>query len=590
MTSSSPIPAGFSSAQEELLYYKKQYEHLESELQDFQASSKELEQELEKDIEASEARERTLREKVEKLGYEVDEWQTKCKQAKAEASNAQNSLQKEITQLRDTNRTQQLRLRDIEVANDDYERQARNTTMSLEDMESKYNQIIERDVMLEEEIKSGEQERENLRIEAQRLKDELSDLRIESDITQEKLKAAEAANERNMKRISYFSNTKQSGIQSPASEGSVTSVSLASALTPDRPISNSSAGNGSEAVTPPSPPLSERSGSKHDAETAQSTQQPGRKTPVLPRDPHLTPKPTANATATRAIHTREKSRTGPPRPTPVFARPRITASKASRPSMLGAEGGVPRSESLYHIRGLIGKMQKLEQRVHSAKSKLPAPTNTPPRASPRGGSITPSALSNEVPSNVTVRSSRKRASGSTSASGTFSQAQTDGSVKRLTNRQSRISLSRPVSSMADRVDRPDSRASNASQGVFARPSSRMETYGRPPSAAEERRPRSSLAGRATPSYGHRPSLSLARDGEREEDSFVTPAARRTTLDKGFTGIPTPATLARRQSNQALAKSATPARRQSIKQGVGTAQRGIARLNVGRKSTDLGETF
>lgn len=73
-SASSPAPTGFKTLQEEIGYYKKQYEHLESELQDFQASSRELEVEMEKDIEASEKREKDLKQKVEGLRYEVDEW------------------------------------------------------------------------------------------------------------------------------------------------------------------------------------------------------------------------------------------------------------------------------------------------------------------------------------------------------------------------------------------------------------------------------------------------------------------------------------------------------------------------------------
>ena len=70
--SSSPrIP---TDSQNSLEYYKSQYEQLEAELADFQASSKELEAELEKDVEAAERRERQLREKVECVGYEVEEW------------------------------------------------------------------------------------------------------------------------------------------------------------------------------------------------------------------------------------------------------------------------------------------------------------------------------------------------------------------------------------------------------------------------------------------------------------------------------------------------------------------------------------
>lgn len=55
-------------------YYKAQYEQLEAELADFQASSRELESELERDIEAAEKRERQLQERIESLGYEVEEW------------------------------------------------------------------------------------------------------------------------------------------------------------------------------------------------------------------------------------------------------------------------------------------------------------------------------------------------------------------------------------------------------------------------------------------------------------------------------------------------------------------------------------
>lgn len=63
-----------NGTRDELAYYKAQYEQLESELSDFQASSRDLEAELERDIEASEKRERQLKEKVDTLKYEVDEW------------------------------------------------------------------------------------------------------------------------------------------------------------------------------------------------------------------------------------------------------------------------------------------------------------------------------------------------------------------------------------------------------------------------------------------------------------------------------------------------------------------------------------
>jgi hypothetical protein len=67
-------PPDLSTPENELAYYKSQYEQLEHELAEFQASSQELEAELEKDVEAAEKRERGLKEKAETLGFEVEEW------------------------------------------------------------------------------------------------------------------------------------------------------------------------------------------------------------------------------------------------------------------------------------------------------------------------------------------------------------------------------------------------------------------------------------------------------------------------------------------------------------------------------------
>ncbi len=74
---SSPAP-DLSNPEAALAYYKAQYELLDHELSEFQASSHELEAELEKDVEAAEKRERELRDKVEALGFEVDEWKVCC--------------------------------------------------------------------------------------------------------------------------------------------------------------------------------------------------------------------------------------------------------------------------------------------------------------------------------------------------------------------------------------------------------------------------------------------------------------------------------------------------------------------------------
>lgn len=73
---SSP-PSAESTTEDALAWYKSQYELLEHELSEFQASSKELEAELEKDLDAADKRERALQEKAESLSYEVEEWKVR---------------------------------------------------------------------------------------------------------------------------------------------------------------------------------------------------------------------------------------------------------------------------------------------------------------------------------------------------------------------------------------------------------------------------------------------------------------------------------------------------------------------------------
>lgn len=78
---SSPLGAE-ASLEDQVAWYKSQYEQLETELADFRVSSQELEQELEKDLDAAEKRETSLREKAEALNYEVDEWKVRIPETK----------------------------------------------------------------------------------------------------------------------------------------------------------------------------------------------------------------------------------------------------------------------------------------------------------------------------------------------------------------------------------------------------------------------------------------------------------------------------------------------------------------------------
>ncbi|KAE9961877.1 hypothetical protein BLS_001217 [Venturia inaequalis] len=621
---SSPAPPKNVSVEEELEYYRSQYESLEAELNEFQSSSRELEEALEKDLEASEKDQRKQREKIEALEFEVEEWKAKYRQLKTESNNAQNTLQKEITSLRDANRTYQLKLRDKEVENDDFERQARHKDSSIDDLESKYNVSIERGVLLEEEIRLNELERQELRIETQRQRDDLANLQIEAEITQRRLQEAEATIERLHTRKPTPLDTESLRPPSPASEGSASVSSPTVSTPPPGPKSNAS----TVQTTPPSPPLSDAS-----AKARRVFITPAKQRAAEPSQTPLGAPPARAGPSTirpprhsrgGSVATTFSSSTRGPRPS--FSAPTPVSKPMPR---FSSRSGIsnndrPRTDSLYHMRDLKSKAAKLGERVHRMHSKLPAPTTTPPRASPR--SVT---MGSVMPSSVTMRSSRKRSSHSTATS-------VDQPVSRLsfgvsTRGSGPPTDSRPSSraSGTSGMNRPPSRTSLArppSQNGMARPSSRASNIARPPTRTSTgiptsgnprpssqlgyyphseslRRPRSSMSGSfaisggenrsGTPGprmgHGHSQSVSGMHSftsastsvTSDEEGSLVTPVARRTTLDKGVSAIPLPASgLPRRQSG--------PPRRESGLEGGGGDMLPPASRN--RKLSEVGETF
>lgn len=511
----------------------------------------------------------------------------------------------------------QLRLRDIEVSNDDFERQARNTTSSLEDLESKYNVSIERGVMAEEEIKAGEQEREALRIETQRLRDELSDLKIEAEIRQDKLQHAEEAADRQRRRKPPPLVADLARPQSAMSELSLTTSN--SSPTMATPPTKSVSSEASETLTPPSPPTSEK-------EILAAT-----KTPSLPiaksrlslADSNTTPRPTYPTNTSRPPrHTRGPSIALNSKQTPSQAR----RTTFTRPSDIQQGPGIPHSGSLHQIRGLRTKMTNLEQRLKSARSKLPAPTSTPPHSSPRSGSALGQSY---IPATVTLRSSKKRTGGS-NASSVYTPAERPSS--RLSSAftpvqdrpSSRLSFGIPQSSPTrdplnsrppsrdPNNSRPGSRAglrsrqsiSNlpaAASSNTSRPGSRQSITGaRTPlghyassSQTEVRRPRSSIGGSYASIHGHGHSASASRlsnygshdqfQDEEESSEVLTPTpSRRTTLEKSGSAIPSLASVSAKRTSGLGA-----GRRISSGQG---GDMGPPTMRNTRKLSGVGETF
>ncbi|TQS38639.1 hypothetical protein Golomagni_00853 [Golovinomyces magnicellulatus] len=571
---SSPTPEG------SLAYYKSQYEQLENDLAEFQSSSQQLEAELEKDVEAAENRERILKEKVESLRFEVDEWKAKYKQSKLEASSAQSALQKEITTLRETTRTLQLKLRDIEVENDDFERQARNTTSSLEDLESKYNMAIERAVIIEEEIKIGEQERESLRIENQRLRDELSDIKIEAEIMQDKLRKRQISPViSDATNLCDESFSPSSNISSPITNTPQGTKSVASTI----PVSD----------TPPSPPISETSGPlKSTVKTPTSAPKSRLKMPS--GNFSTTPKPTAKLTSSGLRNSR-----GPVAQSKNFRMRNATPSVIRQTrTKAPATRGLPSSNSLTHIRSLTAQMQRLELRVQSARSKLPAPVTTPPRSSVRNES---SNLA--IPSSITIRN-KKKLDERERISSTDSDDK-DRRISKQSSRQSTTGVSRLSfgSSQTNAIEKRSSSRASGSYSSSDRPLSRTE-IARPSSRASTSAIRSSLgpysssqfskshrlrlsfgSSHSSLSHSHGQSQSVSRINLEEnlKLDIDTPTRReKSRRIEEMSSIPVYNGAARRKSGPSNSLS----RRTSFENTFDSSMRPPSRP---RKLSDLGET-
>lgn len=478
--------------------------------------------------------------------------------------------------------------------------------------------------MAEEEIKNGEQEREALRIETQRLRDELSDLKIEAEIRQDKLRRAEGAVDRQRRRQPTPILPDLVRPQSALSETSpTTSTSSPTAATPPTKSASSEV---SETLTPPSPPVSERSVPM----TTTIPALPVAKSRLSMADSNTTPRPAYQKNISRQPrHSRGPSSLANDR-TPSFAR----RTTLSRPEIEQKDTSLPQSGSLHQIRGLRTKMTNLEERLKSARSKLPAPTTTPPRASPRSGSVAGQSF---IPATVTMRSNKKRMGGSNASSVHTPTTERPGSrlssayTPSVDRPSSRLSFGIPQLSPTRDMhssrppsrdphnSRPNSRASLSSRQSIShlpgaissstsRPSSRQSNTGSQTplshnangtTHSESRRPRSSIGGSYASTHGHGHSASVSRlsnygssfqrQDEDESEEVLTPTpSRRTTIGKGEggTSIPGIAPASAKKRYSGLGSG----RRISLGPSTGAGEMGPPERRGARKLSGVGETF
>ncbi|KAA6407015.1 MAG: hypothetical protein FRX48_09081 [Lasallia pustulata] len=230
--------------------------------------------------------------------------------------------------------------------------------------------------------------------------------------------------------------------------------------------------------------------------------------------------------------------------------------------------GLPHSGSLHQIRDLIGKMKNLEQRVHSARSKLPGPTMTPPRASPRSAS---SVSQSHIPASVTVRSHKKRTGDTNVTNSLFEES---GSESTPMNKQR---LSRLSFGPSTATPTPDNRQENTNNSTHtSRPSSRTSLSSRSsisqstgayaPTTSSINRPSSRQSSNAAippstprPSsrQGYPPISSTNQPSSRHSNAAIPPSTNRPSSRHGYPPISSTNRPSSRQSNAAV-PTTTPA--------------------------------
>jgi nuclear distribution protein NudE len=160
-----------------------------AELDEFHHASKELEAELESELARTEKSQQDLRIKVSKAESERDDWKvcrififqffrltsavpfpkSKFMTLQTAHNTTTTSLQRELDRLRQEYQQLKVQMRELEMGNDDLERNERAVSSSLADMEAKYSRVLEEKILLEHELL----EKVSLEEGTQRLKDEL---------------------------------------------------------------------------------------------------------------------------------------------------------------------------------------------------------------------------------------------------------------------------------------------------------------------------------------------------------------------------------------------------------------------------------
>ncbi|ORY33396.1 hypothetical protein BCR39DRAFT_519784 [Naematelia encephala] len=180
----------FDTPEQEASHFREKYREAAEALQDtrleleeFQLSSKELENELENELAEREQKEADQKQRIKRLEADVEDWRNKHVALQKTHSSTTSAMQREMDNLRSERDKTLIALRDLEMGNDELERNERVAVSSLLDVESRYNRAIEEKTLLEQEVVL----KQELDGDLQRLKDELRDANNEIAILRDQL-------------------------------------------------------------------------------------------------------------------------------------------------------------------------------------------------------------------------------------------------------------------------------------------------------------------------------------------------------------------------------------------------------------------
>jgi len=279
------------------------------------------------------------------------------------------SLQRELDQLRQEHQKAKIQLRELELGNDDLERNERAISSSLQDTEAKYSRALEEKILLEHELL----DKANVEAESQRLRDELrgasftwqvfdsdSLIPLALDANEEVAILKEKLSQRNS-RFSVDSAEESSKPPSTPSTSTHTSDDdlLRTAPPPGIKLSDLTPTVATMPTTRPRPISLNSSHSAFLQRTPRShmSTPPGVLSGALAR----------SNTTSRLSPTPKSKRLKPPTPRPISTR---NISVASTNSTASAATTTSRSKGVQMVSEMRAKVRNLEQRIHTRVPRL----------------------------------------------------------------------------------------------------------------------------------------------------------------------------------------------------------------------------